>query len=600
MTWLAPSVIATLISTLVLSLVYFILASIEGKKYLWFWFWAWILSSIHFFFMLLYIYYPEISLYTLLNLNFSLYSGLLLYSGIILWQKLKLKKSVIITGLVLSITSVIGAYYKIDFFYQTAPIFFYMGVVYLILGWSYFKQKGSKLNNLIGFCFIVWGLHKMDYPLIRQITILAPWGYLLGAILSLLIAVSMILLYLTNTKNALIDLNKELQIDIQKRKKVELENIKYKKMVEETNKVKEKFLANISHELLTPLNGAIGMIDLLNNLEQTEENSYYLNLAAESVDHLCSIVKDLLDFVQIDSGKLGLIIESFDFEKMIVCAVGLFETRLKEKNISVVCLNKGKTNIFTGDRARTAQIIISLLSNAVKFSKGGTISISYTLEPGLNLSITDEGIGIAEEKIDNIFNTLEQLEDPYTKHYNGLGMGLAIVKNLIDLMKGKLDVTSILGKGSVFYITIPVSEIIPFKAEQKDDTYQTESEYPGNFHILIAEDEGINRLFVREILKRNNFHVLEAKNGKEVLNIVKTKNPDLILMDINMPVLNGIDATIELRKIEKLNKTPILALTAYTEKDDITRFIAAGFNEVLEKPINEKNLIKKIKEYAYR
>jgi PAS domain S-box-containing protein len=369
--------------------------------------------------------------------------------------------------------------------------------------------------------------------------------------------------------------------------------------MEKANRVKDNFLANVSHELRTPLNGAIGMIELLRNLEQTEESSYYLDLAAQSVDRLFSIVKDLLDFVQIDSGKLGLIVESFDFDKMMAHTIGLFNDRLQEKDLSISSRNQGNEKVFTGDRTRTAQIIISLLSNAVKFSNKGTIAISYSIDPDLNISIADEGIGIAEEEIDDIFNTLEQLEDPYTKKYDGLGLGLAIVKNLIDLMEGELTVKSELGKGTVFHITIPVSKIVSKQTDIKEKSDRKSTVSPEDVHILIAEDEGINRIFIREILKKNKFPVIEAKNGKEVLDLVKTQSTDLILMDIGMPVLSGLDATIELRKMEEFKKIPILALTAYTGKDDITRFLSAGFNEVLAKPINENNLIEKIKEYTY-
>lgn len=372
-----------------------------------------------------------------------------------------------------------------------------------------------------------------------------------------------------------------------------------KEEVEKANRVKANFLTNVSHELRTPLNGAIGMIELLRGLEQTDENSYYLDLAAQSVDRLFSIVKDLLDFVQINSGKLGLIVESFDFDKMIGYAIGLFKIQLKKKDLSIVSLNQGNNKIFVGDRTRIAQIIISLLSNAVKFSKKGTISISYSIDPDLKISISDEGIGIAEEDIDDIFNTLEQLEDPYTKQYDGLGLGLAIVKNLISLMEGELTVKSELGSGAIFNFTIPASKQISLYLENKEENNKKSVGIEENFTILIAEDEEINRVYIREILKKYKYKVIEANNGKEALELNRIKNPDLILMDIGMPVLSGLDAAKELRKIEAFNKIPILALTAYTGKDDIAKFLSAGFNKVLAKPITESKLIENIKEYSY-
>ncbi len=419
-----------------------------------------------------------------------------------------------------------------------------------------------------------------------------------SVILTLIIILIVSVVYLIKTKKSLVISNKILKLDIQERKEIEKEYAKQTKIAEEATNIKNNFLANISHELRTPLNGAIGMIELLKNLDQTEESSYYLDLAEQSVDRLYSTIKDLLDFVQIDSGKLGLIIESFDFEKMINNSIEVFKPVLEEKELSVIFKNLGNKNIFTGDKARIAQILISLLSNAVKFSEKGIISISYLLDSNLEISISDEGIGIADHDLENIFNTLQQLEDPYTKKFEGLGLGLAIVKNLIDLMNGNLKVTSELGKGTTFNITIPESSITNKHNEYEKKSSSDTEMASEDFTILIAEDEGINRVFIREILRKNKFPVLEAKNGEEVLKLVKTNSPELILMDINMPVLSGLDAAIELRKIERFNNIPILALTAYTGENDIPKFLSAGFNAVLAKPINENNLIKKIKEYA--
>jgi len=380
-------------------------------------------------------------------------------------------------------------------------------------------------------------------------------------------------------------------------KKVKYKHNQQKEIAENANKVKDNFLANISHELRTPLNGAMGMLELLKDMEQSKENRYYLDLAAQSIDRLYSVIRDLLDFVQIDAGKLGLVIESFDFDRMIKYSKGLFSDQLKRKNLSVIINNLGSNSIFTGDKARVAQIINSLLSNAVKFSRDGIITISYSINPNLQISISDEGIGIQKDKINDIFKTLEQLEDPYTKQYDGLGLGLAIVKDLVDLMAGELTVESKFGKGTIFNITIPASSpILPPKAAEEKSKKESLSS-PEDFTILIAEDESINRIYIKKILKIHNFTVTEAGNGKEVLELVNTQKPDLILMDIGMPVLNGLDTIAELHKIENFKTIPILALTAYTEKDDISQFSAAGFTEILEKPITEKGLIKTIKAY---
>jgi len=183
---------------------------------------------------------------------------------------------------------------------------------------------------------------------------------------------------------------------------------------------------------------------------------------------------------------------------MINYSIGLFTDQLKRKNLSVVINNMGTNNLFNGDKARVAQIIISLLSNAVKFSRDGNITINYSINPNLQISISDEGIGIKKDKISDIFKALEQLEDPYTKQYDGLGLGLAIVKKLVDLMEGVLKVESEWGKGTIFHITIPASahvSTVKVNIETKHTKVLTSSE---NFTILIAEDESINRIFIKK------------------------------------------------------------------------------------------------------
>ena len=282
---------------------------------------------------------------------------------------------------------------------------------------------------------------------------------------------------------------------------------------------------------------------------------------------------------------------------MINYSIGLFTDQLKRKNLSVVINNMGTNNLFNGDKARVAQIIISLLSNAVKFSRDGNITINYSINPNLQISISDEGIGIKKDKISDIFKALEQLEDPYTKQYDGLGLGLAIVKKLVDLMEGVLKVESEWGKGTIFHITIPASahvSTVKVNIETKHTKVLTSSE---NFTILIAEDESINRIFIKKILSKSNFSVIEASNGKEVLELVKTQRPNIIIMDIGMPELNGLDTINKLREMDKFKTIPIFALTAYTDKEDITQFSTAGFDKILSKPVKENSLIKIINNY---
>jgi signal transduction histidine kinase len=367
----------------------------------------------------------------------------------------------------------------------------------------------------------------------------------------------------------------------------------------EANKAKSNFLANINHELRTPLNGVSGMLSVLESMDISDSERYFLDMAVTSADHLSSIMQDILSYSEIDSGRLGIFNQAVQIEQLIQNTVNLLTPRSREKNIDIIFEGKDNSDVFFGDSARITEILEKLLSNAIKFSDSGTIKIHFEVNQDLKLSISDHGIGIQADRLTEIFQPFQQLEDPYTKKYQGVGIGLAIIKKLLDLMEGEISVESELETGSVFTIIIPnnASAVKLEKSSNNVELSVNRSDSP-NLNILIAEDESINRMYLKNILNKAGHHVLEVCNGEEALAKTLAENPDFIFMDIGMPVMNGIEATKCIRKTDGFSTIPIIALTAHTHKEDIEKFLNSGLNEVLKKPFKENEIHSIIKKYV--
>ncbi|MCK5152798.1 MAG: response regulator [Spirochaetales bacterium] len=364
------------------------------------------------------------------------------------------------------------------------------------------------------------------------------------------------------------------------------------------NKAKSDFLANINHELRTPLNGVSGMLSVLESMDISDSERYFLDLAVSSADHLSSIMQDILNYSEIDSGRLGIFNQPVQIKKLIQNTVSLLTPRAREKNIDIIIEGRVDSEVFFGDSARIAEILEKLISNAIKFSESGTIKIYYNVNQDLKLSISDHGIGIEPDRLTEIFQPFQQLEDPYTKKYQGVGIGLAIIKKLLDLMEGEISVESELETGSVFTIIIPnnPSDAKLEKSSIDVDLNVNRSDNP-KLKILIAEDEGINRMFLKNLLNKAGHNVLEARNGEEALTKTIAEIPDFIFMDIGMPVMNGMEAAKRIRKTDGFSTIPIIALTAHTHKEDIEKFLNSGLDEVLKKPFKEIEIYSIIKKY---
>ncbi|BBP45329.1 hypothetical protein THMIRHAS_07020 [Thiosulfatimonas sediminis] len=355
-------------------------------------------------------------------------------------------------------------------------------------------------------------------------------------------------------------------------------------------KSKGEFLANMSHEIRTPLNAILGFIDLLKDKKLDRESHKYLDTISQSSHTLLGIINDILDLSKIENGKLIIDQNDFSPQKEFGSVADLFKARCSEKNIcfSTHLSERLPTSIHS-DALRIKQVLTNLLSNAVKFTESGkAIELKIDYNPGwLRISVCDQGIGMTREAQERIFEAFTQAETSTTRTYGGTGLGLTISSRLVTMLGGTLKVTSKLGEGSTFYFSIPVqagsSEVTPPPPTQGTEQQQ----FSGN--ILLVEDNQTNQMLMKAILKKFNLSCTLACDGLEAVEAVKTQQFDLILMDENMPNLNGIEATKQIRAYEQENQLPaqnIVALTANAMIGDRERFIQAGMNEYLTKPIN--------------
>ncbi|OYT15652.1 MAG: hypothetical protein B7C24_11885 [Bacteroidetes bacterium 4572_77] len=369
----------------------------------------------------------------------------------------------------------------------------------------------------------------------------------------------------------------------------------------EIDKAKSLFLANMSHEIRTPLNGIVGMSYLMQQEEENSEQKDKLSVIQFSAETLISLVNDILDFSKIEAGKLELDPDHFDVYKLIENIRKLFLFQAKEKGIELMynIENEVPTYIF-GDQIRIKQILINLINNAIKFTERGHIRIQLEIQGKQNedlelrFTISDTGIGIAKENQEKIFGSFTQSDASFTRKFGGTGLGLAISKELSRLMGGDIGLLSRKNIGSEFWFTIKAKE----GKDQQDRTKIEEESEVKSLHVLLAEDNRVNVMVAKQILQKAGHKVTVANNGKEAVDFYKNEEYDLVLMDIMMPEMDGIEATQHIRKyeLEKLKKTtPIIALTANVIKEDQKKYIIAGMNDYLSKPIHPDILIKKIR-----
>lgn len=364
---------------------------------------------------------------------------------------------------------------------------------------------------------------------------------------------------------------------------------------------KSQFLANMSHEIRTPLNAITGFINLLKQQESEPTKVKYLNTIDNSSQSLLGIINDILDFSKIESNKLEFDLIDFDPHESFSSVADLFKAKCSEKNILLhVNIDKEMPQSLHSDPLRIKQVISNLLSNAVKFSEEGkeiTLDIKYNRAyQELSVVVVDQGIGISEEQQGKIFEAFSQAETNTTRQFGGTGLGLAICSLLVELLGGHLDVESELGVGSRFSFSLPIKEGQPIN--KASTTVKHTAEISGR--VLLVEDNATNQLLMGAILKKMQIQYDLAKDGLEAVTAFEERKYDLILMDENMPNMSGSQATQKIRELEmesNLGHTPIVALTANAMKGDRERFIQAGMDDYLSKPLQIPELNRVIQEY---
>ena len=377
--------------------------------------------------------------------------------------------------------------------------------------------------------------------------------------------------------------------DVTEQRQNELDLIKAR----EADEMKNAFIANMSHEIRTPLNAIVGFSRLITETDNDSEQQEYLTIIENNSDLLLQLINDILDFAKIESGTLNYNVSCVDLKD--ICHEVYVSQSLKMTS-DVALLYNGdmlpSVKLQT-DAQRVEQVLLNLLSNAIKCTNQGFISLSYKLEEGfVRVSVTDTGIGIAKEKQDTIFDRFVKLDD----FRQGTGLGLSICKMIIEKLGGKIGVESERGKVSSFWFTLPLNASFSFLDEKVDGSLPDNipEALPGQYTLLIAEDVLENYLLIQAVLKQQ-YRLIYAVNGLQAVQMFKTYKPDLVLMDIKMPIMDGFAATCEIRKLSP--DIPVLALSAFAYDKEKEKAKECNFNDYLVKPVDIPLLKYKIKYY---
>lgn len=371
--------------------------------------------------------------------------------------------------------------------------------------------------------------------------------------------------------------------------------LKAKQEAERLARVKEEFLANMSHEIRTPLNSILGFSDQLSVGD--DRNAQYAKAIKRSSDHLLHVVNDILDFSKIESGKMEVEKVPYSPFEIINEIHEALQPKASEKNISFVFSFENRNLLLQGDPYRLRQLLLNLAGNAIKFTEKGVVEISGDYDgKSLFIQVRDTGIGIPKEKLAHIFESFSQADSGITRKYGGTGLGLAISKRLVEIQNGDLNVTSDPGKGSTFTFTIPSEEATGQVPETAHVPLEALKAAVNGLQVLLVDDDEMNRLLGESICNANSIKCTFSVNGKEAIRKVHEEKFDIILMDLHMPEMSGIDATRYIRSMDDYYKsgTAILGLTANIRPEENQKCLEAGMNEVMLKPYKEYDFLERL------
>jgi signal transduction histidine kinase/CheY-like chemotaxis protein/HPt (histidine-containing phosphotransfer) domain-containing protein len=380
------------------------------------------------------------------------------------------------------------------------------------------------------------------------------------------------------------------------------ETLKEKELAEKTVLLKDQFIANISHEIRTPLNGVLGMANLLADTNPTPEQLEYINTIKLSANNLIVIINDILDYSKIHSGEIRFESSEFRIKELLTGMVQVLKVKAEEKKIKLnLTIDENLPESLIGDAVRLNQILLNLLNNGVKFTDKGSVTLDMQLVESHDLSIkilfkvTDTGIGISSEKIHSIFDSFTQANYDTNRVFGGTGLGLTIVKQLVELQGGSISVNSTLGSGSVFKVELPFKLLK--KLEKTTGGKKASNKIPLNdlsaVTILLVEDNKVNQFLAQKLLNKMGFQVEIANNGTEAVASLQEGKFDVILMDVQMPVMNGYELTQVIRTTlpHPVNQIPIIALTAYASNHEKEKALALGMSDYITKPYSPQELL---------
>ena len=372
---------------------------------------------------------------------------------------------------------------------------------------------------------------------------------------------------------------------------------------EAANKVKSAFLASMSHEIRTPMNGIFGLLQLLQTTTLSDEQNEYVDMTLSVAKNLLNLLNDILDLSKVEAGKIDIYESDFNLSDICRSMPSIFIDQIHKKNIELsITVTPDVPSPIISDEARLRQVLFNLVGNAMKFTESGHVNVQISVGPKVStnkrkliFSVSDTGIGIPEDQIGKLFEPFTQVDDSLSRKYQGAGLGLSIVKHLVELMGGSIGIESKLGQGTTVHFDIPVGFFVEQKEPlgQGQDLFQADlakievQEQLLNLKILLVEDDIISQSFAMRLFRKYGAKVVCANNGEEALRALSNEGFDIVLMDIQMPVMDGITATKHIRKMEceDLRNIPIIAVTANAMIGDREKILAAGIDGYIAKPL---------------